>query len=178
LLATRDGGPPALPNDWTRKMDKRLLDEDAIMQICFVTDDLEKSLGWFADLTGKEPSHIGKAADPDEAKAIYHGKPASVGCRLAMFKFGNIDVEFLEPGPEKSAWRDLLEEKGPGCHHIAFKTKNLTKRAAYLESKGLTELQRAEFDGSHGRYAYFDTVPQLGIQIELLEWNSDMEPQG
>ncbi|MGZ2427540.1 hypothetical protein ACVIRM_006564 [Rhizobium laguerreae] len=25
------------------------------------------------------------------------------------FTSGNIDVEFLQPGPEKSAWRDLLE---------------------------------------------------------------------
>jgi hypothetical protein len=65
-----------------------------------------------------------------------------VGCKIRMFKFGNIDVEFLEPGPEKSAWRDLLEEKGPGCHHIAFRTRNLTGRGAYLESKGHRLLQR------------------------------------
>lgn len=159
-------------------LDDRLLDEDAVMQICFVTDDLERSLEWFADLTGKTPSHIGKAADPDEARAVHMGKPAALGCRLAIFEFSNIDVEFLEPGPEKSAWRDLLEEKGPGCHHIAFRTRNMRKRSAYFESKGYRELQRAEFDGSHGRYAYFDTVPRLGIQIELLEWDNDMEPQG
>ena len=54
-------------------MDNRLLDEDAVMQICFVTDNLEQSLEWFADLTGKAPSHIGKAADPDEAQARYGG---------------------------------------------------------------------------------------------------------
>jgi methylmalonyl-CoA/ethylmalonyl-CoA epimerase len=159
-------------------VDTRLLDEDAIMQICFVTHDLEESLRWFGDLTGKQPSHIGKAADPAEAQAVYMGRPADVGCRLAIFKFANIDVEFLEPGPGKSAWRDLLEAKGPGCHHIAFKTRNMQKRQAYLEGKGLPMLQKAEFDGSHGRYAYFDTVPQLGIQIELLEWNDDMEKQG
>ncbi len=158
-------------------MDTRLLDEDRIMQICFVTDNLETSLDWFADLTGKTPSHIGKAAEPDEAKAVYLGMPASVGCRLAIFQFSNIDVEFLEPGPEKSAWRDLLEEKGPGVHHIAFKTRNMTARGAYLTGKGFAELQKAEFDGGHGRYAYYDTVKPLGIQIELLEWNSDMEKQ-
>jgi catechol 2,3-dioxygenase-like lactoylglutathione lyase family enzyme len=158
-------------------VDGRLLDEDRIMQICFVTDDLEASLSWFADLTGKTASHIGKAADPDEAGAVYHGRPAAVGCRLAIFQFENIDVEFLEPGPEKSAWRDLLEEKGPGVHHIAFKTRNLTKRAKSLTDKGFAELQRAEFDGGGGRYAYFDTTADLGIQIELLEWNADMEPQ-
>lgn len=158
-------------------MDKRFLDEDGVMQICFVTDNLERSLDWFADLTGKTPSHIGKAADPDEARAVYMGEPASVSCRLAIFRFGNIDVEFLEPGPEKSAWRDMLEAKGPGCHHIAFRTRNMTSRRAYLSGKGLTELQSAEFDGGHGRYAYFDTTPQLGVQLELLEWDDDKEAQ-
>ncbi|MBY5427348.1 VOC family protein [Rhizobium leguminosarum] len=158
-------------------MDKRLLDEDAVMQICFVTDDVEKSAAWFSDLTGKPVPPEGKAAEPDEAQAIYNGKPAEVGCRIIMFKFGNIDVEFLQPGPEKSAWRDLLEEKGPGCHHIAFKTKNLTERNRYLEDKGHRLLQRGEFDGGHGRYAYYDTVPDLGVMIELLEFDSDKEAQ-
>jgi hypothetical protein len=159
-------------------MDKRLLDEDEVMQICFVTHDALKSAEWFAELTGKPLPPEGKAADPEEAQAIYDGKPASVGCRIRMFKFGNIDVEFLEPGPEKSAWRDLLEAKGPGCHHIAFRTRNLTRRHAYLEEKGHPLLQRGEFHGGHGRYAYYDTVPELGVMVELLEFDRDKEPQG
>lgn len=158
-------------------MDTRLLEEDAVMQICFVTDDVEKSARWFSDLTGKPMPAEGKAAEPEEAKAIYDGKPATVGCRIMMFEFGNIDVEFLEPGPEKSAWRDLLEQKGPGCHHIAFRTRNLTKRDAYLQDKGHRLLQRGEFDGGHGRYAYYDTVKDLGVMIELLEFDNDKEPQ-
>ncbi len=158
-------------------MDSRLLDEDRVMQICFVTHDLEKSARWFADLTGKPMPKVGVAASPETAKAIYHGKPASVGCRLMMFEFGNIDVEFLQPGPEPSAWRDLLEQKGPGCHHIAFKTRNLTARNAYLEGKGHALLQRGEFDGGGGRYAYYDTLPDLGLMIELLEFDRDKAPQ-
>jgi catechol 2,3-dioxygenase-like lactoylglutathione lyase family enzyme len=159
-------------------MDTRLLDEDAVMQICFVTEDAEKSARWFAHLTGKEMPPEGKAADPDRAQAIYDGQPAGVGCTIRMFRFGNIDVEFLQPGPEQSAWRDLLEARGPGCHHIAFRTRNLTRRNAYLEDKGHRLLQRGEFDGGHGRYAYYDTVPQLGAMIELLEFDRDKEPQG
>jgi catechol 2,3-dioxygenase-like lactoylglutathione lyase family enzyme len=158
-------------------MDTRLLDEDAVMQICFVTDDAEKSARWFADLTGKPMPAEGRAADPDEAQAIYDGQPARVGCTIRMFEFGNIDVEFLQPGPEQSAWRDLLEAKGPGCHHIAFRTRNLTRRNAYLEDKGHRLLQRGEFDGGHGRYAYYDTVKDLGVMVELLEFDRDKEPQ-
>lgn len=158
-------------------VDTRLLDEDQVFQICFVTHDLEESLRWFGNLTGKTPSHIGKAADPDRAGATYLGKPAAVSCRLAIFRFANIDVEFLEPGPGKSAWRDVLEERGPGVHHIAFRTRNMTKRSAYLEGEGLPLIQRAEFDGGGGRYAYFDAIPRLGVQLELLEWDSNREAQ-
>lgn len=158
-------------------MDKRLLDEDEVMQICFVTHDAEASAQWFADLTGKPMPPPLAAAAPEDARAIYDGKPASVGCKIRMFAFGNIDVEFLEPGPEKSAWRDLLEEKGPGCHHIAFRTRNLTKRHEYLEDKGHRLLQRGEFAGSPGRYAYYDTVKDLGVMVELLEFDKDKEPQ-
>ncbi len=96
-------------------MDTRLLDEDRVMQICFVTHDLEKSAKWFADLTGNPKPKVGYAASPETAQAIYHGKPASVGCRLIMFAFGSIDVEFLESCPGKSACRDLLEQKAPAA---------------------------------------------------------------
>lgn len=157
-------------------MDK-FLDTDAVAQICFVTNDLDTSARWFADLVGKEMPPEGKAAEPDVAKATYLGQPATVGCRIRMFKFGNIDLELLEPGKEPSAWRDWLDAHGPGCHHIAFRTRNLTKKNAYLESKGHKLLQRGETDGAMGRYAYYDTQKELGALIELLERNSEMEPQ-
>ncbi|WP_271023712.1 hypothetical protein [Rhizobium sp. RCAM05973] len=83
-------------------MTTSLLDEDRVFQICFVTDDVQKSAKWFSDLTGKPIPPEGKAADPEEAKAIYNGMPAAVGCRIIMFEFGNIDFEFLQPGPEKA----------------------------------------------------------------------------
>ena len=158
-------------------MDTRLLDEDKIMQICFITDNLERSVEWFSDLTGKEPSEIAKAAEPDVAKSVYRGKPSTVRCRLVLFEFGNIDVEFLEPGPEPSVWRDFIEEKGPGCHHIAFRTRNLTRRSEYLVARGHALVQRGEFDGGGGRYAYYDTLRSLGTFVELLEFDEEREEQ-
>ena len=157
-------------------MDKRLLDENAIMQLCFVTNDLEKTAAWFSDLVGVE---AGPALDlgPDEKHAIYNGQHARFGCRIRFIEFGNIQLELIEPSKEKSAWRDVLELKGSGFHHIAFKTRNLTKRGAYLESKGHKLIQKGNFIDSGGRYAYFDTMAQLGALIELLEFNNDMEPQ-
>ncbi|MCS6758321.1 MAG: VOC family protein, partial [Candidatus Devosia euplotis] len=134
-------------------MDTRLLDEDAVMQICFITDNLEKSIEWFANLTGKTASHIGKSATP------------------------NIDVEFLEPGPEPSTWRDQLNEKGPGFHHFAFRTRNMSKRRQFFESNGHPMLQHGEFEHSNGRYEYFDTSDAMGAIFELLGWDNNKEAQ-
>ena len=44
-------------------------------------------------------SRPGNAALADEAKAIFEGRPATVGCRPALFGFSSVDVESLEPGP-------------------------------------------------------------------------------
>ncbi|WP_218275717.1 hypothetical protein, partial [Pseudomonas sp. GW456-12-10-14-LB2] len=59
-----------------------------------------------------------------------------------------------------------------------LRTRNVTKRGAYLEGRGHGLLQRGEFDGGHGLYAYYDTVPDLGVMVELLEFDKDKEPQG
>jgi catechol 2,3-dioxygenase-like lactoylglutathione lyase family enzyme len=152
-------------------MDNAFLEEDAIMQLCFVTDDVERTAAWFGDLVGRTDITTAKAADPDVAKAKYLGEDASVSCKIKFLRFGNIDLEFLQPGPESSVWRDLLEQRGPGLHHIAFRTSDMPARTKYLESKGHPLLQSGEFDGGGGRYAYFDTSSQLGALIELLEFD-------
>lgn len=150
---------------------------DIVAQICFVTHDVDKSAQWFADLMGKELPPLAKAADREVAKATLNGQPAHVTAKIRMFKFKNIDVEFLEPGPEASSWRDWLDRHGPSCHHIAFRTRNLTKKDAYLTENGHPLLQRGETDGAMGRYAYYDTEASMGALIELLERNSEMDPQ-
>lgn len=152
--------------------------ENAIMQICFVTENIEQSAAWFADLTGAPVPEVIEAGRSEAAQTVYMDRPHTAGCKLAFFRLDNLDIEFLEPGPEKSAWRDLLEERGPGCHHIAFRSRNLSKQTDYLEAKGHKMIQKGEFDGGGGRYAYFDTAKKLGVLFELLEMDSDREPQG
>lgn len=158
-------------------MDKRLLDEDIIAQLAFVTHDVQKTARWLSDLTGKPiPDEI-ISHNAATVPASYDGKPAKPTYRIIIFKFGNIELELIQPGPEKSAWRDILEAKGPGFHHFAFNTRNLTKRGAYLEEKGYKLVQRGEFDDRTGTYAYYDTSADIGSMIELLEFNDKRDPQ-
>jgi hypothetical protein len=152
------------------QMDRRLLDEDEIMQLCFVTDDVQKSAKWFSDLTGKPIPSEGKAAEPHEAQALYLGKPAAVGCRIIMFKFGNIDFEFLQPGPEKSAWRDVLEEKGPGFHHFAFRTRNSPSATPISRARATNWYSAASLTAAVG--AMRTTIPLRNWGRSLNSWSS------
>ncbi len=153
------------------------LDQSPVVQICFVTHDVVKSAQWFSKLTGKTMPAMTFSASRERARAQYRGRQADVGCKIMMFNFGNIDLEFLEPGPEPSAWREVLEAKGPGCHHIAFKSRNLARQTALLAAGGHDLLQKGEFESGTGRYAYFDTMGELGALIELLEFDNDKEEQ-
>jgi hypothetical protein len=157
-------------------MASALPEDGKVMQICFVTDDIDSSVGWFAGLSGLAPPAVQSIAAGDAPNAVYRGQPATVSCRLAFFKLGNIDVEFVEPGPEPSAWREVLEAKGPGFHHIAFKTRNMTERTRWLDTRGAPLIQTGEYSSRTGRYSYHD-VPALGAMFELLESYADREPQ-
>jgi methylmalonyl-CoA/ethylmalonyl-CoA epimerase len=138
-----------------------------VAQLCFITDDLERSSRWFADTFGLEMPPMIPASPPQEAQAEYLGRPAEVMCKTRHFMFSNIDLEFIEPGEGPSTWRDWLERHGPGFHHVAFLVDGISEKAGYLTGKGHTLLQKGNFTG--GRYAYMDTEKELGAIVELLE---------
>lgn len=148
-------------------VESKVLGTDSVAQLCFITDDLERSSKWFADTFGVEMPPVVFTSPPEEAQAEYLGKPASVMCKARHFRFANMDLEFIEPGPERSTWRDWLEKKGPGFHHVAFFVDGIGAKSATLAKQGHSVLQKGEFQG--GRYAYLDTEKDLGAIVELLE---------
>ena len=157
-------------------MHNSILADGGIIQMCFVTDDLDRTANWLGELL-KVPAGPVRTLRP-EPNALYKGQGGAFTCRIRFIELGAMAIEIIEPGPEKSAWRDVLEARGPGFHHMGIKTRNLTEQRAYLEGRGHELIQIGGFDAGGGRYAYFNTMPQLGALIELLEFDDDTEPQG
>jgi hypothetical protein len=150
-------------------MSELLLDEEVVFQVCFVTDDIDKTARWASGFFAMPMPDVIMSGDRREADTEYLGSPSEARCKLAFFEFGNVSVEFIEPDDKPSCWRDFLERNGPGCHHIAFKVNGMRKKIADFEKGGYPLLQKGEFTG--GRYAYVDTEPQLGVLVELLEFD-------
>jgi catechol 2,3-dioxygenase-like lactoylglutathione lyase family enzyme len=141
------------------------------LQICFVTDDLEKSLAWFCDLIGQSVLPPINAEPPVEiSQPHYLNAHGNITFRQAELTWDGVRIEFIEPGPEPSTWREFLERRGPGVHHLGFDVKHFDETGAELVRRGYPELQSGKFPG--GRYAYHDTERELGIMVELLDFDA------
>ena len=141
-----------------------------VVQIGIVVRDVEESAKSYAEFFGVEVPKIIISETEDKAKTRYYGKPTMARVRQAFFNFDNISIELLEPVGGPSTWKDFLDSKGEGFHHIAFEIKGMDDKIAQMQDRGIPLSQQGRWTGgSGGRYAYFESEKQLAVILELLE---------
>ena len=149
-------------------MEKGILGTKIVTQIGFVVNDIEKTSQAFADFLGVEKPQWSLTDTIDKTHGEFNGQPCPARAKHAFFHVGeNLDIELIEPDETPSVWRNVLNEKGEGVHHIAFVVNGMKEKILALEGNGMKLLQRGEYTG--GRYAYIDCVDQLKTIVELLE---------
>ena len=151
-------------------MAKPVVDDSTIIQLGFIVRDLEKTKQDVAAFLGVEVPPTVHSGEYSVTQTEYMGQPAPrAGCEMAFFYFGNLQVEFIQPNEEPSVWRQHLEEKGEGMHHVAFKVKGMKECIAQVEGAGIPMVQKGEYRNGNGRYAYFDARETLKMYFEFLE---------
>lgn len=149
-------------------MEKGILGTKIVTQIGFVVNDIEKTSQAFADFLGVEKPQWSLTDTIDKTHGEFNGQPCPARAKLAFFHVGEtLDIELIEPDETPSVWRNVLNEKGEGVHHIAFVVNGMKEKILALEGNGMKLLQRGEYTG--GRYAYIDCLDQLKTIVELLE---------
>jgi methylmalonyl-CoA/ethylmalonyl-CoA epimerase len=138
-----------------------------VVQIAVVVKDIEKSAKAYADVLGVPVPKWELTDSVEKAHTLYLGRPSKAQAKLAFIEMGNIVIELIEPVGGPSTWREFLETKGEGLHHIAFEVKDMDKRIAELKAKGVPLIQTGDYTG--GRYAYLDGTARLALVLELLE---------
>jgi methylmalonyl-CoA/ethylmalonyl-CoA epimerase len=147
-----------------------LFGKTKVVQIGVVVRDVEKSAKNYAEFFGVEVPKIIISETEDKAKTRYYGKPTKARVRQAFFNFDNISLELLEPVDGPSTWKDFLDSKGEGLHHIAFEVKDMDDKIAQMKDRGMPLSQQGGWTGgSGGRYAYFESEKKLAMILELLE---------
>ena len=146
---------------------QELFGNGSVVQIGVVVKDIEKASAAYAELLGVAVPHWSWTDTEDNAHTRFKGKPSPARAKLAFFELKNITLELIEPDRNPSTWREFLDAKGEGVHHIAFEIKGMDDKTALLEKKGMPLLQKGDYEG--GRYAYIDGATKLGLILELLE---------
>jgi len=148
-------------------MGKSRFGSSTMCQVGLVVKDVEKSAKAYAELFGTEVPEI-IVTDPEEkAHTRYRGEPTQARARLAFFDMGSLSLELIEPVGGPSTWKEFLDEKGEGVHHIAFHIKGTDEVVEGLEEKGIPVVQQGDYTG--GRYTYVSSEKALSVIVELLE---------
>lgn len=96
--------------------------------------------------------------------------------KIRMGHIGSVKVELIEPVAGKSSiWKDVLDRKGEGIHHLAFEVDDIEEAKAEMIAKGLRLIFFARFNKT-GAAAYFETQEIGGLVLELFQPPVDPEP--
>lgn len=141
--------------------------ENAVIQIGLIVRDVEQTAAHYARIFGLPMPEFITSGTYAETQATYKGKPTDARVKLVCFQMGAVQYEILQPLGEPSAWKDFLDQRGEGIHHIAFPVSPSDIPAASFAEHGYPIIQQGNFTG--GMYTYVDTERDLGVALELLE---------
>lgn len=138
------------------------------IQVAFVTEDADSTAAWFAELIGEPIPDAHFTPSYEVSGAQFKGEPApDSGCKQIVFNWNGLIVEFIEPIGGDSTWREWLERRGPGVHHLGFFIDDIAVARTNLEQAGFPAVQHGDWET--GKYAYMDTEKRLGAYVELLQ---------
>lgn len=89
-----------------------------IYQIGIVVRDVRKAAEHYWKTLGVGPWQIGSLGPPVVRDVTVRGKPVTVSVRGAYAQSGPVQLELIEPLEGPSIWKEFLEEKGGGLHHV------------------------------------------------------------
>ncbi|MDP6403428.1 MAG: VOC family protein [SAR202 cluster bacterium] len=134
-------------------------------QVCLVVKDIQKAMENFWDILGIGPWNVYTYEPPELTDTTLRGKPQDYSMKLALAFVGDVCWELVEPLEGPSIYKEFLEEKGEGLHHIQFQVDDYDKAMAAFEKKGIDFLMGGTYKG--GTYAYMDTEEPLKMIAEF-----------
>jgi len=123
------------------------------VSVGLVTDDLERTLATYGQL-GIGPWSIFEPASRRDA-------------RRAVARIGRCHWELIEPGEGSSGYRERLDQKGPGAHHLG-----MTSAAGFdaaIAALGRREIGAQNVTEGSVRAAWLETGALMGLRLKLYE---------
>jgi methylmalonyl-CoA/ethylmalonyl-CoA epimerase len=147
-----------------------------VFQVSVVVKDIQKAMEHYWKIFGIGPWQIYTFQPPDLTNTTLHGKPEPYTMRLATAQIGTVQWELIEPLDARSTYKEFLEQKGEGLHHVAVTVEDFDKTVAALEKQGMGILMSGTWHGT--TYVYMDTEQALGTITEICKVPPGFEMPG
>jgi hypothetical protein len=87
-----------------------------------------------------------------------------------------LELELIQPlEGENNAFKEFLDERGEGIHHILFETPSMDDTVSQLKEQGIEVLQNGDGIRPGTRWALLDTQALVGFLLELRHRPGDSD---
>jgi methylmalonyl-CoA/ethylmalonyl-CoA epimerase len=132
------------------------MNEPRVAHVGIAVTSLAEALPFYRDVLGITPGRAG----PETAD----------GASIVSLRFGDVDVELLEPVDPASPVAKFLARRGPGIHHICYRVPDLDAALARCRAAGYRLVDETPRRGVGGRrIAFLHPKATHGILLELTE---------
>ncbi|HWC74302.1 MAG TPA: methylmalonyl-CoA epimerase [Gemmatimonadales bacterium] len=99
-----------------------------------------------------------------------HPSDRADGATIVSLRFGDVDVELLEPTDPSGPVAKFLAKRGPGIHHICYRVPDLDAALARCRAAGYQLIDETPRRGAGGRrIAFLHPKSTNGILLELTD---------
>jgi len=140
-----------------------------ITQVAVVVKDLRKTMEAYHKVMGWGPWSVYEHKPPILHHTKLHGQPADYSMLGAEVHCNPIDFEILQPLEGPSIYKEFLEEKGEGLHHVSVvnSTEDVDLALADFKKHGVEVSMEGRL-GEGIRFYYMDTDPVLKMVAETV----------
>lgn len=140
-------------------MDK--LDSNAVIQIGIVVRDIEAAVKHYAAIFGIDPPAI-RNVFPE---ITYRGQEVRPAGKICGFSMGGVTLELVQPDDTPTSWKEFLDSRGEGVHHLGVIVKDLDGALAHLSENGIEPRQQG--GAGWGSYTLVESEEKLGVVYNI-----------
>jgi len=144
-----------------------------IKQVGIVVKDINKAVDYYSSLGIGPFRTLPSGNAPVYTDKKLRGKEAEFTMEIRLAQVGEVELELIQPLEGESIYKEFLEEKGEGLHHLGFFVDDIDEEEARLAKQGIKALASGRRPG--GGFTYFETDRIGGVIMELIQRSKGWE---
>ncbi|HLK88217.1 MAG TPA: VOC family protein [Candidatus Binataceae bacterium] len=140
-----------------------------LQQVAFVVKDLTAGMEFFTRTMGIPRFYVIDDFGLNARDKIFRGRPVECNFKLALAYSGDTQIELIQHLSGETCYKEHLERRGQGLHHLGFflhDPDDYQRALDSLKAGGYAPLMSGRFGTT--RYTYFDTEAAIGSIMEIV----------